>query len=297
MSEQIDFVTRSYERLPSQYKQSTNMIAWLGLFMKQCNDLEQASQDIQSLRYLPVAQGDQLDGLGEIIGESRAFDAAVRYFGMKDNPAINRAIVTLDDGSSTGTIFYDGSAYPIGIGFNGDAGAPVGARYHIQKQAISSITGVQDDIEGGSYLIWDGSVWTNIDDSTLPIPPTGGFGDETNIGGENPEPGTFADERYGVDGTQRFILTDTEYRGLLQAKIIWNHSKCTDEDVIKTIQYILHDPTVRVVIQEDLPNLTVTITIEKILTSREKLILLSPKAPIPRAGGVLYILEDSDGPI
>lgn len=299
MSERIDYVTRSFERLPSQYKQSENMISWIGIFMSQLNDLENTFHDIQELRYLPIAQGDQLDGLGEIIGESRSFDAALRYFGMKGNDNPIKGYITLSPNGNNGALLIDGDEYFVSQTNNNDPTAADGDRYRVSSQALSLITGAWEEIPGGTFLIWDdtGSSWTSVEDSQFPLNAIGGFGDQDNFGEENPEAGIFADERYGTDGTQRFILSDLEYRGLLQAKIVWNYTNCSDSDVIQSMKFLLHDPDVRIIIAEDFDNLVVTITIDKVLTPREKLIVLSPKAPIPKQGGIAYTYRDVNGPL
>lgn len=75
-------------KLMMQYSNSPNLVKYMLCIIKQQDELVKAIQDTINLRYLADAFGQQLDVIGEIVGQSRiiAGAAALGYFGFYDEP-------------------------------------------------------------------------------------------------------------------------------------------------------------------------------------------------------------------
>lgn len=66
-----DHVTAAQARLTSQYSESTNILALVGIEAGRAQVLEDALWTLLTERWLDDADGDQLDALGVIVGEAR----------------------------------------------------------------------------------------------------------------------------------------------------------------------------------------------------------------------------------
>lgn len=80
----IEHANKAIERLATQFKESTNLIAYIRTLLAESDTLESVIQSIITERALDTAVGKQLDIIGEIVGQSReVVDAtAFSYFGF-----------------------------------------------------------------------------------------------------------------------------------------------------------------------------------------------------------------------
>ena len=71
-------------RLATQFKESTNLIDYIRAGLKEADDLETVFQDLLTKRYLDLAEGIQLDIIGDIVGQPRGFILTVveTFFGF-----------------------------------------------------------------------------------------------------------------------------------------------------------------------------------------------------------------------
>lgn len=67
----IDHKTLAKSRLLTQYRESTNIINYQQGLLVEAANLEQVFQDLINKRSINTAVGDQLDDVGEIVGQSR----------------------------------------------------------------------------------------------------------------------------------------------------------------------------------------------------------------------------------
>ncbi len=63
--------TEAQARLVQQFKDSPDFAAWLAAYVEQIQDLEDVYFDLLLDRAIDTAVGEQLDGLGSIVGEDR----------------------------------------------------------------------------------------------------------------------------------------------------------------------------------------------------------------------------------
>jgi len=71
LTQKTDHVTEALANFIERFKDKPNLAAWLTSYINQIQDLEDTYFDIMAQRCLDTAVGVQLDGLGEIVGESR----------------------------------------------------------------------------------------------------------------------------------------------------------------------------------------------------------------------------------
>lgn len=69
---QLDHVTKGLRRLLTQFRGQPNFEAILTSYLNQIDELECMFIDLMIKRYLDNAEGAQLDGIGDIVGELRA---------------------------------------------------------------------------------------------------------------------------------------------------------------------------------------------------------------------------------
>lgn len=96
----INHVEQAHNRLVSQYKESENLKAYIAAIVKQDDDLEKSLFDLLDKRHLDVAEGEQLDVIGRIVGLNRILiNASILGFftigpsdndgfGDKDDPSV-----------------------------------------------------------------------------------------------------------------------------------------------------------------------------------------------------------------
>ena len=68
-----DIVVKGISRLAYQFSDSENLKGFLEAFLEEYQEIENANLQLLNERYLSVAIGAQLDGIGEIIGLSRPY--------------------------------------------------------------------------------------------------------------------------------------------------------------------------------------------------------------------------------
>ena len=84
MSTQIDHQVLAISRLITQYREASNLIAYIEAFTAQSNEIEVMFQELLEDRWVDTAIGAQLDILGEIVGQPRVIPAydTIPYFGF-----------------------------------------------------------------------------------------------------------------------------------------------------------------------------------------------------------------------
>lgn len=86
----------------------------------------------------------------------------------------------------------------------------------------------------------------------------------------------------GEPETATSVLADPEYRLLIRAKIVKNHSKATNEDVLQGLAYLFNAP---MAVCEDLGGMAIGVAIGRQLTFQEKALILALDI-LPRPTGV-----------
>lgn len=86
----------------------------------------------------------------------------------------------------------------------------------------------------------------------------------------------------GESDTDTTVLADPEFRLLIRAKIVKNHSKGTNEDILKGLAYLFNAP--RTVV-EDLGGMAIGVAIGRMLTFQEKA-MVTVLDILPRPTGV-----------
>ena len=83
----IDHEELAISRLATQFRESTNLIAYLKTLLLEANNLEQVFCDILEKRWIHTAEGAQLDILGSIVGQPRLIVGGelFGYFGFAVN--------------------------------------------------------------------------------------------------------------------------------------------------------------------------------------------------------------------
>ena len=87
MSEVIDHRELAISRLATQFRDSTNLIAYIRALLLEADTLEEVFRDLLTKRWIDTAEGVQLDILGSIVSQTREFiDAEIfEYFGFFNN--------------------------------------------------------------------------------------------------------------------------------------------------------------------------------------------------------------------
>ncbi len=96
----IDHEELAISRLATQFRESTNLIAYIRALLLEANNLEQVFCDLLEQRWIDTAEGVNLDILGSIVGQSREFiDAEIfDYFGFAINAQSQSFGTLLDPG-------------------------------------------------------------------------------------------------------------------------------------------------------------------------------------------------------
>lgn len=83
----IDHEELAISRLATQFRESTNLIAYLKTLLLEANNLEQVFCDLLEKRWIDTAEGVQLDILGSIVGQPRLIvgEELFGYFGFAVN--------------------------------------------------------------------------------------------------------------------------------------------------------------------------------------------------------------------
>lgn len=88
MAESIDHEELAISRLATQFRESTNLIAYIRALLTEADNLEQVFQDLLTKRWIDTGEGITLDILGAIVGQPRILvDAVILfYFGFAPDP-------------------------------------------------------------------------------------------------------------------------------------------------------------------------------------------------------------------
>lgn len=81
----INHREQAEERLATQFKESANLIEYIKALLRENDDLEGVYHDILNSRWIDTAEGVQLDILGAIVGQERAFSKQLAgdFFGFE----------------------------------------------------------------------------------------------------------------------------------------------------------------------------------------------------------------------
>lgn len=178
----IDHVELGKSRVALQYTESAKFLSYISALLEAPAELEAVLQDVALQSDIDIAEGLQLDTIGDIVGISRyiPFSVLVAFFGFQSQPA---ARVFGEEGLSN-----------------------VGARFRNELES-------------------------EFDTS---------------------------------------VLSDLEYRLLIRAKIVKNHSNGTGQDVLNGLSYLFNTPLVNV---DDLGNMSFGVSVGRLLTFAEQALL------------------------
>jgi hypothetical protein len=182
------------DRVACQYENSTKFLAHLTALLEQHDELEAVYQKISEQLDIDLAEGVNLDVVGDIVGVGRILPNSIpmQFFG------------------------FDGQ--PVAAGFGEEGFLGVGARF-------------RDELESEAATS---------------------------------------------------VLADIEFRMLIRAKIVKNHSHGTNEDMLASLAFLFNTPRV---IVDDPGGMTINVAIGRQLTWQEKYIVKSLNV-LPKAGGV-----------
>jgi len=152
----IDHQSLGRSRIATQYTESQKFLAYIRALLDSSAELEAVLQKVAEQSDIDIAEGVNLDVIGEIVGVSRIIpdSIAVKFFGFEGQPG--------------GDVFGEEGALGIGSRF-------------------------RDELE--------------------------------------PE-------------TATSVLADPEYRLLIRAKIVKNHAKGTNEDILQGLAYLFNAPLI-----------------------------------------------------
>jgi hypothetical protein len=74
-----DYAARALLRLPQQFKSKPNLADFITATFWSLQDVENVAYDLLVLRWMKNAEGAQLDGIGEIVGEARQGNNDANY--------------------------------------------------------------------------------------------------------------------------------------------------------------------------------------------------------------------------
>jgi len=190
----IDHQAIGRGRVVTQYTESRKFLATIRALLAASAELEAVFQKIAEQADIDLAEGVNLDVIGEIVGVSRILpdSIAVQFFGF--------------EGQAGGDVFGEDGALGIGSRFRDE---------------------------------------------------------------QEPE-------------TATSVLADPEYRLLIRAKIVKNHARGTNEDILQGLSYLFNAPRT---IVEDLGGMAIGVAIGRQLTFQEKA-LLKVLDILPRPAGV-----------
>lgn len=190
----LDHQTIGRSRVATQYTESQKFLAYIRALLASSAELEAVLQKVAEQSDIDIAEGVNLDVIGEIVGVSRILpnSIAVKFFGFEGQPG--------------GDVFGEEGVLGIGSRF-------------------------RDELE--------------------------------------PE-------------TATSVLADPEYRLLIRAKIVKNHARGTNEDILQGLAYLFDAP--RTVV-EDLGGMAIGVAIGRQLTFQEKA-LVTVLDILPRPAGV-----------
>lgn len=190
----IDHTSLGLNRIATQYTESPKFKAYLTALLGYATVLETVLDVISQQTSIDVAEGVNLDVIGDIVGISRIipFSIPLQFFGFTDSD-------------------------PVGMPYGEEGHIEIGSRFREENELA----------------------------------------------------------------TDSSVLNDIEYRSLIKAKIIKNHSHGTGEDLIAGLRFIFNTD---LIIIDDNMNMTIDIAIGRNLTFLEK--VLFDLDILPRPAGV-----------
>lgn len=94
----VDHVASAKARLIEQFKSQPNMVALVGIFAKQVQDLEAADIQLKTLNTIADSFGVQLDNLGKLLGETRGgFDDVTYRLHLQARVFLNKGSGTIPE--------------------------------------------------------------------------------------------------------------------------------------------------------------------------------------------------------
>lgn len=103
MSDIIDHEALAISRLATEFRESTNLIAYIKTLLIEADTLEQVFQDILDKRWIDTAEGVNLDIVGVIVGQPRVLvDATLLFYFGFDPAAAAESFGSVNDPSVGG---------------------------------------------------------------------------------------------------------------------------------------------------------------------------------------------------
>lgn len=98
IEEKTEHIAEAQANLLEQFKDKTNFDATLKAFVQQIQETEEAGFQLLNDRYLGTAVGEQLDGIGQIVGEERKGRSDADYeIGIRARIQLNVSEGTIED--------------------------------------------------------------------------------------------------------------------------------------------------------------------------------------------------------
>ncbi len=150
----IDHQELGRSRVATQYTASEKFLAYIRALLDSSAELEAVLQKVAEQADIDLADGVNLDVIGEIVGISRIIPASVQlaFFGFADNPA---AMVFGEDGSQgIGARFYDEGEPYLATSVLNDPEYRMLIRAKIVK---NHAVGTNEDVIAGLSYLFGGS--------------------------------------------------------------------------------------------------------------------------------------------
>lgn len=193
----IDHQELGRSRVATQYTEAQKFLAYIRALLASSAEMEAVLQKVAEQSDIDLAEGVNLDVIGEIVGISRILpnSIAVKFFGFEGQPG--------------GDVFGEEGALGIGSRF----------REELEPETATS------------------------------------------------------------------VLADPEYRLLLRAKIVKNHTQGTNEDILQGLTYLFNTPATVI---EDIGGMRIGVAIGRQLTFQEKAMVTTLDI-LPRPDGVQIV--------
>jgi hypothetical protein len=171
-----DHADRAVARLRQQYKDKTNIEAWLRILVAPIQRLEDALWQLLTMRGIDEAEGVQLDALGKIVGQPRdgRSDSVYRRF-IRARIATNKSNGAFENILTVTRLVLDDDDITLVLGRSGTAhvvmrldGAPVTSDlaellvvFFMRKTVAAGVRIIVEysEVEDASMFKWDATSW------------------------------------------------------------------------------------------------------------------------------------------
>jgi hypothetical protein len=160
-----DYLQRARRLMVEQFEDSEKFLQVIDSFSRQIQEIEDVLYDLRMKRYLSIAEGAQLDGIGEIVGETRSgrgdddyrFAINFKIFQNKSFGEMNILSNILAQ-SLPGTVFTLEESYPATVNVVIDSTSldslPGGIFSQLDKLAAGGVlvNGFMEDLSGNGKI-------------------------------------------------------------------------------------------------------------------------------------------------